>query len=553
MLNRNRRTRRPALPAVALAAIVAAAGAPTARAFQAVSEDWTETLMSGASHLWGATITADAADDLYVAGSYPFAFVELAKLDRAGNLLWQVEFDHPGTREQGSWLALDPTGNPLVSGYLVAGSSQTPSGFVTLKYDAAGNLQWSDVISYTFGRTARIASDSAGNAIVLGSAFLADASGFFSEDLVTIKYAPDGTKLWTRVAGYAAGTKDAAGGLVVDATGNVYVTGGTLGGMVTEAYDPNGGLLWRYTTSFSSTGFDIALGPSNELAICASNSSQMAVYQLDSAGNLIWANGYAGVLGMRLAFDSAANLVVTGYQGTGGYVDWLTHKIAPDGSLLWSATYDRHQYNDEIPYALTIGPDDEIYVTGQGGPGPTSGNLSYLKTVTVRYAPDGNEDWYSANDWSVRGRGVVRMADNGVATVGESTFTVFHYAQTGVWNSLGGALAGSNGVPKLRGSGYPAGSNVVGLELTQASPLAMTWLIVGTSRIDLPFMSGTLVPAPDVVLPLTLTDVNGALSLSDTWPDGLPSGEEWWFQCWISDAAAPRGLAASNGVRAVSE
>ncbi|MBL8842122.1 MAG: hypothetical protein JNL90_11420 [Planctomycetes bacterium] len=509
--------------------------------------------MSGSSHLWGAMIAADAADDLYVVGSYPFAFVELAKLDRAGNVLWQVEFDNPGTREQGSWLALDPSGNPLVSGYLVAGSSQTPSGFVTLKYDPAGNLQWSDVISYTFGRTARIASDAAGNAIVLGSAFLADSSGFFSEDLVTIKYAPDGTKLWTRTAGYAAGTKDSAGGLVVDAAGNSYVTGGTLGGMVTEAYDPNGGLLWRYTTSSSSSGWDLALSPTNELAICASNGSQMVVHQLDAAGNLLWSNGYGGILGTRLAFDSASNLVVTGYQGTGGYLDWLTHKIAPDGSLLWSATYDRHQYNDEVPYGLTIGPDDEIYVTGQGGPGPTSGNLSYLKTVTVRYAPDGTEEWYSANDKSVRGRGVVRLSDNSVATVGESTFTVFHYAQTGVWNSLGGALAGSNGLPKLRGTGHPAGSNTVGLELTGAKPLASTWLIVGASRIDLPFMSGTLLPAPDVVLPLALTDANGALSLSDTWPDGLPSGEEWWFQCWISDPAAPRGLAASNGVRAVSQ
>ncbi len=540
-------------PTLALAAIAAWAIAPAGHAFQAVSEDWNVTLKSGASQLYGAMVAVDAADDLYVVGSYPFTYVELAKLDGAGNLLWQVEYDNPGTREQGSWVALDPSGNPLVSGYLVTGSSVSGIGFVTLKYDPAGNLQWSDVISYTHGRTARIASDAAGNVIVLGSAYLGNSSGFFTDDLVTIKYAPDGTKLWTRTAGYSASSQDSPGGLVVDAAGNVYVTGGTIGGMLTEAYDPNGNLLWSYSSNASSSGWDIALGPSNELAVCAGGANQVQVYHFDLAGNLQWSNGYTGLLGTRLAFDSAANVVVTGYQSTGGYFDWITHKLAPDGSLLWSATYDRHKYNDEIPYGLTIGPDDEIYITGQGGPGPTSGNLSYLKTATVRYSPDGNEDWYSANDVSLRGRGVVRMADHSVASVGESTFTLFHYVQTGVWTSLDGALAGSNGLPRLRGTGYPAGSNTVGLELTQANPLAMTWLIVGASRIDLPFMSGTLVPAPDVVLPLTLTDATGALSLTDVWPDGLPSGEEWWFQCWIADSAAPRRLSASNGLLAISQ
>lgn len=553
MSNPNARAASRFLRVLALATSVAWVASPASNAVQAASEDWTVTLKSGSSQLYGAMVAVDAADDLYVVGSYPFTYVELAKLDRAGNLLWQVEYDNPGTREQGSWVALDPSGNPLVSGYLVTGSSVAGLGFVTIKYDPAGNLQWSDVISYTHGRTARIASDAAGNVIVLGMAYLGNSSGFFTDDLVTIKYAPDGTRLWTRTAGYSASSQDSPGGLVVDAAGNVYVTGGTIGGMLTEAYDPNGSLLWSYSSSASSSGWDIALGPSNELAVCAGGASQVQVYHFDLTGNLQWSNGYAGLLGTRLAFDSAANVVVTGYQSTGGYFDWITHKLAPDGSLLWSATYDRHKYNDEIPYGITIGPDDEIYITGQGGPGPTSGNLSYLKTATVRYAPDGTEEWYVANDTSLRGLGVARLADNSLATVGESTFTVFHLVQTGIWTTLDGALAGSAGEPRLRGTGHPVDGSSVGLDLTLANPNAMTWLIAGLTRIDLPFMRGTLVPAPDVVLPLQSTDAAGALSISDTWPSGLPPGYELYLQCWIADPAAPRGLAASNGVLAVSQ
>ena len=73
------------------------------------------------------------------------------------------------------------------------------------------------------------------------------------------------------------------------------------------------------------------------------------------------------------------------------------------------------------------------------------------------------------------------------------------------------------------------------------------WLILGLSEFDAAFRGGTLVPAPALIVPL-VTDAEGALSLSTTWPVGLPPGLSLWLQAWIPDAGGPQGWAASNAV-----
>ena len=44
----------------------------------------------------------------------------------------------------------------------------------------------------------------------------------------------------------------------------------------------------------------------------------------------------------------------------------------------------------------------------------------------------------------------------------------------------------------------------------------------------------------------------GELQLQADWPAGVPAGVQIWLQAWVADAAASYGLAASNGVTAVT-
>jgi hypothetical protein len=59
---------------------------------------------------------------------------------------------------------------------------------------------------------------------------------------------------------------------------------------------------------------------------------------------------------------------------------------------------------------------------------------------------------------------------------------------------------------------------------------------------------GILVPMPNVSVDGLFTDANGELTLSGTWPAGLPAPSVFFIQVWISDPAGIRSFAATNGI-----
>lgn len=120
------------------------------------------------------------------------------------------------------------------------------------------------------------------------------------------------------------------------------------------------------------------------------------------------------------------------------------------------------------------------------------------------------------------------------------------YAKT-TWKDFGGALTGTAGQPVLAGSGFMMAQSVVTLSLTAAKPFSLSTLVSGVSKLDAPFKGGVLVPEPTLLFPL-LTDGFGSLAFGGSWPTGVPSGFETYFQWWIQDPAGPKGFAASNAL-----
>ncbi len=121
-------------------------------------------------------------------------------------------------------------------------------------------------------------------------------------------------------------------------------------------------------------------------------------------------------------------------------------------------------------------------------------------------------------------------------------------ALAGSWQSLGGGVAGVQGVPLLAVSGDLVGTEATTLALSSGKPSGAAFLVLGVSPLMAPFRGGTLVPNPDIVLAGLPIDALGALDISFLWPTGVPAGVVVAYQYWITDAGGPVGFSASNGL-----
>jgi len=119
------------------------------------------------------------------------------------------------------------------------------------------------------------------------------------------------------------------------------------------------------------------------------------------------------------------------------------------------------------------------------------------------------------------------------------------------WSFLDAALAGTDAIPCLLGSGSLAADTITVVSLDQALANAPTALFVGLSALDVPFKGGVLVPMPDYVLVLT-TGAAGEVTLSERWPAGVAPGTEFHVQAWTIDPQGPAGLSATNAIRGVT-
>ena len=186
-----------------------------------------------------------------------------------------------------------------------------------------------------------VAIDDSGNVYVTGHSI---GSGT-ERDYATIKYYPNGDTAWVRRYNGPANGFDGANAMAVDDSGNVYVTGLSLGSgseidYATIKYRPNGDTAWlrRYN------------GPGNY-----------------------------GDWSFAITLDSSGNVYVTGYSwGSGTGHDYATIKYYPNGDTAWVRRYNGPENGHDDAYAIAVDDSNSIYVTG---------------TVTVKYDADGNRLW----------------------------------------------------------------------------------------------------------------------------------------------------------------
>lgn len=209
-------------------------------------------------------LAMDGDGNVYVTGSSDSVFnyedYATIKYSPTGDTLWVRRYNGPqNSRDEPSALTVDQNGNVCVTGK--SSNIGTLNDFATIKYSSNGDTLW--VRRYNGSADSNdvanaIGVDDSGNVYVTG---VSRGTGAFSDDIATIKYSPNGDELWVRRFDGGNGW-DGGKDLVLDKKGNVYVTGYsrslTNEDFVTIKYAPNGDILWQMRYNGPVDSNDIA-------------------------------------------------------------------------------------------------------------------------------------------------------------------------------------------------------------------------------------------------------------------------------------------------------
>ena len=140
---------------------------------------------------------------------------------------WVARYNGPGNDgDYARAIAVDDSGNVYVTGYSIG--SGTDYDYATIKYNGAGVEQW--VARYNgpgnyLDEAYDIAVDSSGNVYVTGGSGVSETV----YDYATIKYNSAGVEQWVARYNGPGNSSDWANAIALDISGNVYVTGWSVG------------------------------------------------------------------------------------------------------------------------------------------------------------------------------------------------------------------------------------------------------------------------------------------------------------------------------------
>jgi len=142
----------------------------------------------------------------------------------------------------------------------------------------------------------------------------------------------------------------------------------------------------------------------------------------NSAGTAQWTGGFAGAEGLNdegwgVAFDSAGNVVIAGYEST-TTIPWRTYlaKYDPLGTELWAQSWDGELAEGAVTYRAVVDSADDIVVTGESRRG------GYSDLLVRKYDTNGVARWTTTIEGAAEthqtGRGLAFGPNNRIWVAG---------------------------------------------------------------------------------------------------------------------------------------
>jgi hypothetical protein len=290
---------------------------------------WVKSYLSTSSYTWAWDIIADDLGSVYMIGNSNGNRITTIKYNTSGILQWAV-LDSVANGLSNSYITLDNNKNVYVTGR--GDTLGYASACKTIKYNSAGVHQWSRIYTSNFNPGLSgprdLKYDSNGFVYLLANT---TNNNNGDGDYVVVKYDTLGNHLWTLPYSFTT-YYDVPNSMVIDRTGNVYVTGniwptgGTLDSIVTIKISKSGILKWKKMYSLGYNNNDeasgIAIDSTGYIYVAGKSSDSFSrenfvTIKYDSLGNEIWVGRYKNTLygsdiANTISIDKFGNIYISG-------------------------------------------------------------------------------------------------------------------------------------------------------------------------------------------------------------------------------------------------
>lgn len=381
--------------------------------------------LGGATYYYtcGASINSSGNYDMYV-----------SKMNASGSLLWSQVYNGAGNgNDYATDVQIDAVGNVYVSGTYYKNSTDSNNAIV-IKYNTNGTLKWSKSFNGAGSRHDAFAALQVGGNVVVAVGSTWGASTMY--DMLAVRYDSSGNQVWSQTWDYT-GLFDVATNLYNNGT-KIYIAGGAQSAVATYKYAvvslkaSDGSIQSSTVTGGTAFGFDqvtdLQMDASGNIFITGGALDVSTLYnyrtvKLDTALNILWSVTYNGAANLNdvassLYLDSVGNVIVTGYTTTTSQSkNYATVKYNSSGTQQWVATFNGAvNGNDSATAVVAKGTD--IYVTGASFNG---GNFDYY---TIKYNGSGTQiwgiSWNSSGNKSDRPTSIAIDTDRGVIVTGQT-------------------------------------------------------------------------------------------------------------------------------------